>query len=271
MLKVRTQLLFSVYFLFLILSVANSQNSITVRDTTIDRDKYYDIPLIGTIDNPNITELKIVFVFNSRVIDIQKAEGSPLFAIKEANPILTVDYANPDSAIATITAQNVSSIAGGVICMLSIRGLVYSDSIAFINPINLFINGSVVQFDKETGYIKVFGPAIYPDFPDYLGYGYPNPFNYQARFDFSLENASPVIFELYNLSGLLVADSEGDNNEFFRIYTSVNVPVNDLTLLNEGSYYLLMTPRNYIHASGYYILIMKVGKKVFNTNIIYSK
>jgi len=270
MLKIR-KLLYFVYFAFVFLSTAYSQNSVTVRDTTIDRDKYYNIPVIGTLVNGNVTELSIEFVFNSRVIDIQKAEGSPLFAIKEENPLLTIDYTNPDSAIATITSNNVSGISNGVICLLSIRGLVYSDSIAFINPINLLINGSNVEFNKETGHITVLGPSIYPDFPDYLGYGYPNPFNYQVRFDFSLEKSSSVTFELYNLAGLLVTNSEDDDNQIFRVFTSLNVPVNDLTSLNEGSYYLLLTPRNYIHASGYYILIMKVGKKVFNTNIIYNK
>lgn len=271
MLKNRNLLNFLLCLLFFVVYTANSQNKIYVADTTIDRDKYHNIPLIGSLENVDITELRIEFVFNSRAIDIQKAEGSAAFAIKEATPLLTIDYTNPDSAIATIVSNNVSVISNGIICMLSIRGLVYSDSIAFITPVDLFINGNKVQFDKEIGYITVLGPLIYPDFPDYLGFGYPNPFNYQVRFDFSLEKASPVAFELYNLSGRLIADSDDDNNEIFRVFTSANIPVNELTSLSEGKYYLLLTPKNYIHSSGYYVLIMKIGKKVFNTNIIYSK
>jgi len=248
-----------------------AQNSIEIEDTNVGRETYVDIPLIGTISAGTINSLRIEIIYDSRIIDISSAAGDASFAIREAEPGFTTDFTKLDSALVTISSTNAVPISNGVICNLRVKGLVYSDSIAYVLPIRLFVNDQEVPIEATKGEITVIGTPIFPNFPDNLSHGYPNPFNYQVRFNFSLEKTSKVAFKLFNMSGRQIIDSD-NSQDMFEFFDSIsNARLTDLSNLSEGSYYLLFTPKNYLVSSGLYILTMQTDRQVFNTNIIYSK
>jgi len=249
----------------------SAQNSLGVGNETISRDSYVDIPLTGTISAPNINSLKIEIVYDARIIDIASAEGGSSFAIRESNPKFETDFTKLDSANVTISTNDAVSINNGIICNLKIKGLVFSDSVAYVLPIKLSINGSDVTTETSGGRITVTGTPIFPNFPDNLSYGYPNPFNYQVRFDFSLKDYSKVRVKLFNMTGLQVLDSD-NNKDMLSVFDSeTNLKIDDLNSLTKGRYYVLLMPKQNEIASGLYFLSLQTDRQVFNTNIIYCK
>jgi hypothetical protein len=259
-------------FLFIICSTALlAQNSVWLNDTTVDRERYSDIPLYGTITGADLTDLTIELVYDSRIIDIKSASGGTGYAMQAETPVFTTDFTRIDSARVTIKSNDVVAVNNGIICNLQVKGLVFSDSLAYVTPLRVLINGQEVTANLKSGIIKVLGPPVFPNFPDHLSYGYPNPFNYQVRFDFSLKQESAVQFIVYTMSGVRVLDSENSQG-MLKVYSSKNnIPVEDLTNLQEGSYYVIFTPLPMEIASQYFVFVMKTDRQVFNTNIIYCK
>ena len=185
---------YSIIVFILLSALLPAQNSIKIKDSTITREFYTDIPLVGTIEGTNLNELRVELIYDSRIIDIKSASGQAGYAMQEATPEFTIDYNKIDSAHVIIRSTNPAPVNDGIICMLHIRGLVYSDSIAYILPNRLLINGQEVSANFQAGNIKVLGTPVFPNFPDNLSPGYPNPFAYQVRFNFSLKESSSVKF-----------------------------------------------------------------------------
>ncbi len=249
-----------------------AQNSCRIKDTTVDREQYADIPLYGTVTGSQLADLTIEIVYDSRIIDIKSATGGVNFAMQEDEPEFSTDFTKIDSARITIKSNDVKQITDGIICNLQIKGLVFSDSLAYVTPLRMLINGEEVEATLTTGIIKVTGPPIFPNFPDHLSYGYPNPFNFQVRFDFSLKQKSAVRFLVYSMSGVKVLDSEDDTQGMLKVFSNENnTPVEDFGNVAKGSYYIIFTPLFSEIASQYFVFVMKTDRQVFNTNIIYCK
>ena len=262
---------YSVFIFLLINSLLFAQNSVKINDTTVSRETVADIPLLGTIQSDNLNTLTIELIYDARIIDLQSASGGIDYAIKESTPDFKTDFSKIDSARVTITSHNASTVTNGIICMLHIRGLVFSDSLAYILPFRLLINNEEVPAIYQKGIIKVPGIPIFPNFPDNLSHGYPNPFSYQTRFDFSLQETSSVKFLVYTMIGIKVVDSD-DSQGMLRVFSyDDNSEKTDLSALKKGTYYVLFTPQNQEIASQYFIFVMKTDRGVFNTNIIYCK
>ncbi len=262
---------YSIIVFILLSALLPAQNSIRIIDSTITRDFYTDIPLVGTIEGTSLNELRVELIFDSRIIDIKSASGQTGYAMQETTPEFTIDYKKIDSAHVIIRSTNPAPVNDGIICMLHIRGLVYSDSIAYILPKRLLINGQEVSANFQAGNIKVLGTPVFPIFPDNLSLGYPNPFAYRVRFNFSLKETSSVKFIVYSLNGVRIIDSDNSNGMLEVLSDENNVPINDLNSLKKGGYYVLFTPKFQEIASQYFIFVMKTDRNVFNTNIIYCK
>ncbi len=263
---------YSIFIFVLLSSAIFAQNSVNFEDATVDREHYVSLALSGTITGDNIKTLTVEIVYDSRIIDIKSASGKNGFAMQEALPEIKTDFTKLDSALLTITSHNAVAVNKGTICNLLIKGLVWSDSMAYVLPLKVLINGKEVSTDNlKQGIVKVLGNPIFPNFPDYLGNGYPNPFNYRVRFDFSLKKKSSVKFTLYKMNGVKVLDSD-DSKDMLLVFSTKNGTVlNSLSNLEEGSYYVLLTPKNQEIASQYYLFVMQTDRQVFNTNIIYCK
>jgi hypothetical protein len=248
-----------------------SQNFITISDTTVTRSEYSTLSLYGTISQSPVNSLSIEIIYDSRVLDIKSASGGTGMAITEASPDFKTDFSRLDSARITITSNSAASINNGIICRLLVKGLVFSDSVGYVRPTRLIVNGSEVTFNTGTSRIKVTGNLIFPNFPDNLGDAVPNPFFGSTRLNFSLEKPSAISFSVYNMIGLLISESVSDK-DFFKVFDAkTNAPINLTAPLKEGGYYLVLSPDYFQVASGYYILFMKTDRGLFNKNLIFNK
>jgi hypothetical protein len=262
---------YSVFIFVLLSTVLLAQNSIKFDDVKVGREHYVDVALKGTVTGNNISQLRVELIYDSRIIDIKSASGGTGFVMQEEKPDVRTDFSKLDSARLIITSHNVQAVTDGIICNLQIKGLVWSDSLAYVLPLRMFINGEEVETDIKQGIVTVVGTLIFPNFPDFLGNGYPNPFNYQVRFDFSLKKSSSVEFVVYTMNGIKVIDSDNSDGMLLVFSKESGIPLNDLTNLKEGAYYVLFTPKNQEIASQYFIFVMKTDRQVFNTNILYCK
>jgi hypothetical protein len=254
-------------------TVAWSQSSVQAPTARIDRAKIYNLPVIGSLPSGPITELKLLFYYDARIIDIKSASGSEAMAIEDIIPNYTSDYKKIDSTFFIVIGNKVKSVTNDTLCMLQIEGLAFSDSIAYIKPYQIWINGNFISNTQFTnGRITVNGSSILPNFPDNFGYGYKNPFDYSISFDFNLEKSSKAEFLIFTISGGQVVSSKTDP-QMFTINDEINGKhiTNMSQILDKGSYTMTFTPDETMISSGLYIIVMKTDRSVYNRNFIYIK
>ena len=248
-----------------------SQNDISISDTLVTRTEYFEIPVNGTLQVNAGDNVSIEIVYDSRIIDIKSAIGGNGMAITEAAPAIATDFTKLDSAKLTITSSNVVPVTNGIICKLSVKGLVFSDSVGYIHPYKIIINGIETPVSQKYARVLVRGTLIFPNYPDNLGDAVPNPFFYSTKLNFSLEKPSKVHFILYSLIGGLIAESQ-NSTEIFKIYNIIdNQRVDASSVLAAGVYYLIVTPVSFETSSGYYMLVMQTDRDIYNKNLIYNK
>ena len=251
-----------------------SQTTILIPDTLIPRGKIYHINISGSINQNPINNLKLTFLFDSRIIDIKSVTSSPNSVIKCNPPVYNFNYDKTDSATLEINCDNVQNISNGIICSFDIEGLVGPDSVAYLNPTGVFINGiqdSNAIFKK--GLIAVPGVPIFQKYIERLGQNYPNPFNATSFFPFTIENSAKVKFLIYSSYGQLISSSDKNDGTMIVLMSTKNGNkiINNLdNKLNEGDYLLQYSPSLKL-SSGVYFLDMITDFGVYNTGFIFQK
>ena len=251
-----------------------SQVSASFNDTAIQRGNINQIPIYGTVSGTAVTDIKLVFSFDSRIIDVKGGLGGDKYAMKSKETVFSLSFPKLDSAVFEISSNEIQNISNGIICMVKVEGLVFSDSLAKLTLEAIYVNGTPVSdFVPYSGIIKVLGESYLAHLPDYLGQCIPNPFVGKAKFDFSLENSSKVKFFIYTALGRLVMTS--DENEF-SIFTAKSLEKTlDITdfssVIGRGNYSLTFSPIPWEFAQGLYFLIMQTDKGTYKTNFLYFK
>ena len=275
--KIIKYILLSVAGLLMLGSQAMAQLTIAVPDTTIDRFGSYLIPIKFEIQKPlNGIDLSFQLRFNDSIISIKSAQGGGQYAIKSQLPPLTYEYPKNSEAYTRVIASGVTLDGSGILCMLEIRGLVFSDSIAYITPDSVLINGNLYTGAVlQRGKIKVIGLPFSIKIPDAIGHNYPNPFPTYAnetRFDFSIESETKISFVVYNTYGRMVLTSEDNDGTFTVLSLDDSKSFNNLDGdFSRGNYILVLSPNSWIFSGGPYYLVMKTSRGTSITNFLYLK
>ncbi len=265
-----------IYIIVLIVLLVDpvlSQISVQAPSARIERARTYNLPVIGSLPPGQINEIILTFNYDARIIDIKSASGSESMAIQDSVLTYSNDYIKLDSTSFVVVGKKVKSVTNDTLCLLQVEGLAYSDSIAYIQPIRMWINGNLITNSQFiNGRIIVNGLSILPNFPDNFDYGYPNPFDYAIHFNFNIEKNSKTEFLIYSIKGRQVVSSL-TNPEMFSITDEINnKPITDLSgLLSKGSYKMTYTPDATLISGGLYIIVMKTDRSVYNRNFIYIK
>lgn len=255
-----------------------SQVNVNINDTTIYRGENLKVKIPAfakDIPNQNINELRIVFLFQSQIIDIFSASGNDNTIMKQPK-ILFANYAPVDSARITIIDSNVTApISKDTLCFLEIEGLVASDSIAYLSIEKIFINGIETKIVTKPAIIKVLGPPIFKILPEGFGQNYPNPFYHDTNIRFNLKDSTKVEFLLYSTAGEFI-ESSVENNQyvqynFFNYSKGIPIDYQQNMKLPKGEYLLKIIPLDYKFASGAYYIIMKTESGIYTKSIMYFK
>lgn len=254
-----------------------SQSSIDIPDATADRYKTVLIPVYGSFVNAPADNIDIVLSFNARVIDIDAIFGSIDYYIKNSSVKYETDFSNLDKAKIRIKADSInSSSADNILCMLEVRGLSYEDSITYIVPEELYIDGVIESnLEADSGRIVVPGIPIIQGVNEGIGLNYPNPFSWKTHFKIVLEKKTTVKFKIFSALGRMVYSSDNMENDFRILFKkdngSLEIIKNLENPLEPGSYELELTPTTWELTSGAYYMVLETEKEVYNTNFIYKK
>jgi hypothetical protein len=270
-------LLLMVLFLFSFSDHLLSQVSVNINDTTIYRGENLKvkIPVFAkNIPNQTINELRIIFLFQSQIIDIFSSSSTNNTVMKLPK-ISLANYTPPDSARLTVVDSNIiTPVSKDTLCFLEIEGLVASDSIAYLSVEKLYINGKDTKINTKTATIKVLGPPIFKILPEGFGQNYPNPFYYDTKIRFNLKDSTKVEFLLYSTAGEFI-ESSAENNQYVKYYfynsKEIQIDYKQNMKIPKGEYLLQIIPLDYKFASGAYYIIMKTESGIYTKSIMYFK
>ena len=254
----------------------SASQSVIINDTVISSGKTYFIPVLGSIQFTNESEIKLVLKYNSYLLNIKSVHGDPNYTIGCETPVLNNnfnDLANAELEI--ICSDSIHNTNNGIICMLEVEALRYQDSIAFTQPIQLYLNSQLMtEISFRPGNIIVRGELIYDKIKEGLGINFPNPFDVYSYFNFSLDKATTVQFSVYSYLGRNV-EYTNINKQNISIYQSTKtgyIEISDIeSTLERGIYVLEFHPNNWEFSSGLYFLVLKTRNGIYNTNFIIHK
>lgn len=240
--------------------IAESQYRVDPPNGSAPRGETVAKPLKGSLGDDPIGNIEIKILFDARILDFKSAVGGADYAIKDAEIPVEQRFSIDNLDTLIVRSANVGDPSGETICMLNMEGLTFSDSVSALIPIELTIDGVLIddaEFSESE--IIVSGIPVFPDFPERIGRNYPNPFYDETRFPFNIEEETGVEFKVFSSDGIRFYAS-GDDGEVFRIFLKteageIEKDLNDR--LEKGTYVLLFRPRSNDLASGVYLVSMK--------------
>lgn len=262
-------------FLFINIQTSLSQVNVTVKDTTIPLGEIYTIPILISIPQGTYMDIESVslkFTYNAYVINIQNVSGAESYLMNCEAPSFSNDYDDLEETMLSISCNICSLIEDDTLCTIDIQGLAGKDSVTSFSPVEISINGSIVEdAEKISGEIVVPGPNIIQQYPEGLGQNFPNPAHQRTVFPFNINKTSKAEFEIYNSDGKHILSSKTDKNIFSMFYESKDgvVFIDDLnTELSQGSYFLNLHFTEFEISSGLYYLVMKTKNGRYNRSFL---
>jgi hypothetical protein len=269
-----------VYFVIFIITITGELYPairIVVPDTTVTMGNsgIITVPVRGTIDNAPLNQLRISFKYDSRTLDISKVNGGQNYVMMSDIPVVQKTYPRLDSAGLIVSDNNLQPNTEGIICTIEIEGLAGPDSISYLLPDKVEINGvTIANAELIGGRIKVINSIVYPAILESLGDNYPNPFDNFTWVPFSLKSTSKVRFMLYHPDGALIEDSWNTNlNVDFEYFDYNGAPIDfePGESLERGFYYAKLTPVQWLFSSTAYYIIMLTDGGVYQKTMMYLK
>lgn len=252
-----------------------SEIKVTINDTTITRGITSQIFIYGTVTDENISSIRIVFEYNTLDLFVHSANGSEAYSMKCDKPVLTTNLDDLTKSKVSVSCNDILKVQDGIICVLNIEGLVGPDTVSSIKLDSIFINGDYYNITvKDSGIINVPGMPVIQNYPEGIGYNYPNPLYEETIFDISIHEPTKVQFIVYALDGSFVFSNEKpiEMLELSFYKNSEEIPIGNLNQkLDKGSYKLKFKPDNMQFSSGEYYLIMITDNGVYHRNFIYLK
>ncbi|MCX6156331.1 MAG: hypothetical protein NT007_19435 [Candidatus Kapabacteria bacterium] len=253
--------------------------SVSIPDTMIKSgvSSKIKIQVTGTIDISPINSIKIRFKYNSGILDIAKVFGSPNYAMTDNFPQITNINSTVDSAIFEVFSKTGQTVTNGIICELETEGLASEDSLAYIKPVQIFINDTeITNANLKQGKIIVNDAIIVPVYPEGLAQNRPNPFlvNDLVSVPFFINKNTKVQFSLFYIDGEFIQDFGvfGQMQNFMITNESgLNLNYSHDMIFSHGSYFLKFTPNFWEIPSGKYFLTMKTQSFIYKINLLYCK
>lgn len=269
-------ILFFVIFISTYL-VSYSQPAVRVSDATAPRGTSTLIDVTGTIDFGNAGELVFYFTFNAYLYDIKSVKTGNNFGLNSITSDGFKVIINPMGLSELIVKSNdYKNISNGILFQIELEGLAYKDSIGFIIPDSVALNGTKINnLSLNQGRIVVPGLPIYDDFGEGLGYCYPNPFHYTVNIPFYLESSQKIKLTVFSLAGKKVPIHEinMEQNRLFKKETNgTRVPLENIdSELATGYYEYVFTPEYWEMSSGIYYVFLITNDKVYSKSLIFFK
>lgn len=255
----------------------NSQSQITIRvnDTTLQKGSISEIPLYGRFTQTGVTELQLEIEYNALNFNILGVEGDENFIMRCPNTLDSLDYSDITRSKILIKCDDIQNMEAGIFCNLIVETLTAPDSVSDIKPISIIVDGKIPDsVSMIPGRILVPGTIVIQTFPEGIESNFPNPFYEYTNFPISIHEPTKLRFRIYSGDGKYVISNDELKDfielTFYKNNTELPVP-NIEQKMDKGKYYLKLIPDNMQFASGTYFLIMFTDNSVYSRKFIYIK
>lgn len=223
-------------WLFLVFgTVAKAQVSVSIPDTIVSESvRRLILKVSGEL--PPADSVRMHFTYNSSRLNILRITGGDGNVISCAAPSFSL---TPGESTGELQVQ-CGAVSGGIGTLFEFEIEVSKgiDAVAKIIPDSIIINGKQEQFLRKTGVIQINGPRLQEKLIEGVAQNAPNPFVLNTSFYYTIENDSPVHFQIYTAAGQLVRDfNTFTQTRGYHRFIFDALPGEFAT----GSYYLTMT------------------------------
>ncbi len=246
--------------LFLCLySALFAQYSVSIPDGRSPRGFVTEVPVNAMLKGQT-GSISLKLTYNAFLFDIRSIRAGGSFIISEDVPQFNNNISNLEFAELTLSGTINPAISSDRLCILRIEGLAGPDSIGYIRPVELSINGNIVQDTSfKSGRFSIGDPVI-RKFPESLRQNYPNPFLDKTTFEFTIDNETAVSFHIYSMNGRKIQAIPGEGDTFdYSVFRSNGLEISNPfdEKFERGKYSLVLNPKLWKISSGVYIIIMK--------------
>lgn len=251
-------------------------NRVEVPDTIVYRgvDNRVSIRIKGSLDVSNADSVRIRFTYRSDLLEIREAIGGNNFIFGNDEPQTDKDFTVVTNAVLDVKDSKIIANGTDGYFDLIIEGLAGPDSIAYLLPSQIFINGSEAELSAKQGTIIVRGAPVFLVPWEGIGQNYPNPFSNMTKVVFSLKFDSPIEFKVFTYLGesIKVGNNDADNIKF-KVSTINGNPIDPVPgyIYEKGEYILEINPDYYSFSSGPYFLQMVTRTGVYSNSMMFLK
>lgn len=259
-------------FILIIASLKVYSQKLSVESKNVERGVISSLYLTLS-DYNDISQIELRIKFNSYLLDIKSVKVVEGGIIQDVQLNYSINSADLVNSILTINSDRLIS-GGEQLCLIEFEALAGSDSVAYFTPIELILNGKLINAEFIAGKISM-GIPIFPIEINSLSYIYPNPIVYQSYLDIEINQESEFELALYSYHGGIAAvyPNSKDDDEFYIWSESAGskISLNKGEKLPIGSYKLYFTPQMLFLSSQAYYMVVKIGSEVFRRNLIIIK
>jgi hypothetical protein len=267
---------FIIVFFFLISgnSLIFAQKNIGIKDTILYHDGFNsNVPVYSDINLQGAVDLTVKFRINLLLIDVKSISAGVDFGVNETSPSFKIVDTNLTESILEVSASNFNISNNGILFNIVLETLAGPDSVTFIEPFEVKINGVIDNsIILEKGKI-VIGIPVYPIINEGIQEVFPNPFSYDGTVQFSIRDNTKIKFTMYSSNGRLVGTIPGESAFKYWFYDKKNVLIPDITnyTFTRGYYKFNFEVIDWKFASGLYSLVLETNRGVYETKLLLLK
>lgn len=272
--KIIIQFFFILSVFLIIASNAYSGTYIEIKDTTLIRNgNTSKVPIYSNVVLNSNNNLSITLQLNSLLVDIKGVEGGPEFGINELNPNYELDKSNLTATKLTIKGSKLNPNYTGKLCNILLETLAGPDSITFITPQELAIQGLVdTNVTMKSGKIYI-GIPVYEKITEGISEIFPNPFTDNSTISFIVKEDTKINFKFYSMLGRLVTSIPGETSIDYTFYDKMGNKIDDITdyTFTRGLYKMNFKAVNWLFSAGNYYVVMQTKLGTYHSNFIHIK
>ncbi|MCX7879728.1 MAG: hypothetical protein N2517_03615 [Ignavibacteria bacterium] len=241
---------------------------VSIPDTIINRARNDTIPIYGSLNLTKANKIQLVFQFNAYLLDIKGVLGGETSIIEENSPSFEVRLNNLYNAELVITSFKIK-VQSNLFFKLIVEGLAHKDSVDSLKLISLSVSDTLHKFEVSGGKLTIRGPTVIPIQKSYISNGIPLPADKIVNFNFGIEKASFLSFEVFNENGEFIFSSQSNPDKFLAKNRSEILPLNQK--FEAGDYSLELYLPIEIATGLYFLRLKAYSIGTFNSKFLVVK
>jgi hypothetical protein len=261
-------------FIIFIIVFASSKilsQEVSITDTSVQRGLIHRIP-INLVSEQNYSSIRLRIDYNAYLIDIKSLKGGSDFIAVNESPFFEKNQEDLENSFIIVKPLEIDP-SNSVLCEIEFEALAGPDSVAFFIPTVLILDENETNANFESGRISI-GAPVFPTERNTISEAYPNPANWQVKFDIIITEETNLKLDIYEMGGRKIYEYPGEMDpQFVLIEKETGAPVNidENGQINEGNYTLQINFINWKWSTKIYFVVADIGGKKFRRKFLILK